>query len=325
MAVNLGLDGCLPCNIVLDREFVLPCRGSDPICSDTFQATFQLEREGPVRMRYDAPDAHCSPIRLHVSVDGTDVASSPFLPPEDRSLEIDIGSFPMGEHRLAVQAEIVLGGCSRSQLASSWGGKISLWSESCVPALNRRAALRAFPTPTPTPIPICDPVPRSGCRAATKSSLVIRTGIKMLWKFKDPVILSDELGDPVFGNTQFGLCVYDEVDDVPVLRAHTAVPAGGICPLNVPCWREKERKTIYKDIGHRQEGVEKIILKESRIIFKVTGFRGLPRPVDFVSFFNQDSTVTAQVVNSDGFCWEATFEREHVGRNMPHVYRASKR
>lgn len=175
------------------------------------------------------------------------------------------------------------------------------------------------PTPTNTPIPLCDPEPRQGCQTANSSSLVIRTGTKMQWKYRGSVSAS-ELGDPVEGTTQYALCVYDEWRGVPALAARAAVEPGGICERERPCWRKRSNKTQFKDRSLTQEGVEQIDLRTNGLLFKVTGSKGLPMPVNSEQFFLQDTQVTVQAVNSEGFCWEAVYENPR--RNLPHVYRA---
>ena len=76
----------------------------------------------------------------------------------------------------------------------------------------------------------------------------------------------------------------------------------------------------FRDRSLTQEGVERINLKGNGLLFKVTGVKSLPRPANSEQFFLQDTQVTVQAVNSEGFCWEAVYENPR--RNLPHVYRA---
>jgi hypothetical protein len=180
------------------------------------------------------------------------------------------------------------------------------------------------PTPTKTPIPLCDPAPRDDCHTGGASSLLVRSGVMLDWKFKGTLAAS-ELGDPVDGGTQVGLCVYDESGGMPSLAARAAVEPGGECAGEKPCWRRSKNAFVYRDRGLRQEGVDRIRLRSDGARFIIASPRDLPRPVSSEQLFRQDTRVIAQLVNSGGSCWEAVYTPENVRKNLPAVYRARKR
>lgn len=120
--------------------------------------------------------------------------------------------------------------------------------------------------------------------------------------------------------------MYDESSGVPSLAARAAVEAGGECAGEKPCWKRSKSAFVYRDRGLRQEGVDRIKLQSDGARFIIASPRDLPRPVSSEQLFSQDTRVTAQLVNSEGFCWEASYApEEDVRKNLPAVFRARKR
>jgi len=162
-------------------------------------------------------------------------------------------------------------------------------------------------TATPTPAPLCAPTPLSGCFAAGKTVLLIRSDAaepgkdKLLWKWlQGAATTAGDLGTPT-GTTSYAFCVYDQGG--PVLEAD--VPPGGTCGT-APCWKATGSGFKYKDKALANDGVKIMKLQsggagQSKAKLKGQG-ANLPDPVLPLTV-----PVTAQLVNSDGSCWSATY------------------
>ncbi|MFQ5668062.1 MAG: hypothetical protein ACE5I7_16735 [Candidatus Binatia bacterium] len=182
------------------------------------------------------------------------------------------------------------------------------------------------PTPTVAPPPACPATPQSGCRTPSKSILVLKdkpggSKDRLIWKWlKGPVTSFAELGDPVGNLSSYSLCVYDESADAPSLVMSAGVPAGGTCANNKPCWKQLGRAANPKGFKYRNtdltaDGLLKIILKKgaipggpAKVIIIGKGANlPLPGPVG-ATYLNQDTTVTVQLIKSDGgVCWGASY------------------
>jgi len=107
--------------------------------------------------------------------------------------------------------------------------------------------------------------------------------------------------------TSYGLCVYDETAGVPTLKLAADIPAGGTC-AGKPCWKETGHGFKYADKDATPDGVVSLLLKEglegfAQIQLKAMGVNlAMPTlPLD------QDTTVTVQLKNDQGVCWEADY------------------
>ncbi len=113
-----------------------------------------------------------------------------------------------------------------------------------------------------------------------------------------------ELGDPTDA-TDYELCVWTEVDDVPTLLLHHEAPAGG-------GWKERRRGFVYKagkDVN--PDGLRRILIKsgeegKARILVRGKG-AGLGMPELPIP---EGAPVHAQLHNSDGACWGAAYTGE---------------
>ena len=81
--------------------------------------------EGPVEASYRAPVTHCSAMRMHFLLDGSERAVTGLLPPGRGSGFVFLGEIRQGKHKVELRAEGVRGGCNSGRLAS-WGGVASL-------------------------------------------------------------------------------------------------------------------------------------------------------------------------------------------------------
>jgi uncharacterized delta-60 repeat protein len=169
----------------------------------------------------------------------------------------------------------------------------------------------------------CPPTPLPGCRPpliAGKSLLLFKgkPGLPskdlMTWKWlKGTATLAGALGDPL-NDTDYTLCVYDEIASVPSLVLTGVAAAGGTC-ADKPCWKAlgkppgaKGYKFKDKSAPNRvfqllvkpnNAGKAKVLVKSKGADLGLVGTPLLP--------FDQDPTLTVQVVNSLGECWDASY------------------
>ena len=113
-----------------------------------------------------------------------------------------------------------------------------------------------------------------------------------------------DFGDPL-SSTSYELCLYDGTSD---LISHASAPAGGTCNAASPrpCWRESSTGFKYADRDLTPNGVQTLLLKageagKSRITLKGRGAALDVPPLPATL------PVRAQLLNSDGVCWEAQF------------------
>lgn len=105
--------------------FVRASDGAGEISSVPYSVDVRTDRE--LRVMYRAPHAHCSALRVRLTVDaGAAVASDP-VTPGSQSGVIDLGPLDPGVHTLIVTAEGIRGGCNQGVLRS-WGGTLVAWT-----------------------------------------------------------------------------------------------------------------------------------------------------------------------------------------------------
>lgn len=121
---------------------------------------------------------------------------------------------------------------------------------------------------------------------------------------------------------EIALCVYDYAAGVPSLAFSASVLAGDVCDGG-PCWTESSRGWKYKSRAGNAAGVTKMILKahdkpgRAKVIVKAKGANlSLPSPLAI----DQDDRVVAQLLNSSGECWGATYSS--ALRNTPGKFKA---
>lgn len=170
-------------------------------------------------------------------------------------------------------------------------------------------AAAVFPSTADEPFdlgpPACGPTPVDDCRSGAKASLRIKDGPKptrdlLVWKWKqrgagDPTAFGDPLGI-----TAYRLCVYD----ANALVISAAVPAGGQCRGKKPhpCWTQKRTGFAFatRDAAPVSNLVVSAGRKATELLLRAQGAAlQLPSPA-------LQEPVTAQLLNSDGRCWEAS-------------------
>jgi hypothetical protein len=123
------------------------------------------------------------------------------------------------------------------------------------------------------------------------------------WKYgKGPNNPLIDYGSPLT-TTNYWVCVYDtSLRPQPLMLMH--IPAGGTCGTK-PCWKTikggfKYNKLLFR--GHPAAPVARGVPLKSKIQAKGKG-DNLPQPT-----LPLTTTVTVQIKNSLGTCWENTFD-----------------
>ena len=162
---------------------------------------------------------------------------------------------------------------------------------------------------------LCGNRPLNGCKTTgtNDSLLLLKQGSspaknKLTFKWlQGGATTQDELGDPVSGSTEYAFCVYDTEAAVSVLILNAAIPAGGSCG-NEACWQETAKGYSYTDHNGTAGGITKIVLEagsEGQTKITVQG-KGANLVLPALPLF-QEPEVVAQLVNSEGTCWEAHY------------------
>lgn len=177
--------------------------------------------------------------------------------------------------------------------------------------------------PLPRGLGECPESPVAGCAAsgANKSLLLLRDNPldfkdTLKWKWvAGPVVDPSDWGDPVSGSTAYNFCVWDESGGgaSTELVVDTLIPPGGTCN-GKPCWKAFKDGFKFKDPGLDFDGIKTITLKGNALVsgkakIIVVG-KGLNLPFEASGALlplEQDSTTTAQLISSEGNCWEAGY------------------
>lgn len=159
---------------------------------------------------------------------------------------------------------------------------------------------------------LCTAEPRTTCAEATRAALVVKRPasrpkgkLKFRWR-RGPAIDPNDLGTPDT-ETNYAVCLYDSEAESPV-----GGPTIDIRPN--PAWVSKgARGWRYRDPKRTYAGMARLRLRPgpSGAAFVTASGAGaslpLPDPVAPDRFFEQDPTVTVQLVNERSRCWSATF------------------
>jgi 6-phosphogluconolactonase (cycloisomerase 2 family) len=166
----------------------------------------------------------------------------------------------------------------------------------------------------------CTAAPMTDCRTASRGTLRLLRSSFVLWRWTngDATTVAD-FGNPHFSGgprTHYALCLYDESGPTPAPLLHAFVPGGGGCRgkanqygYKQPCWQTKSGAGAgykYKDPSRTPEGIVTLELRsgldgEAKISLS-GGRERLHMPVLPLAL-----PVRAQLQNSDGACWEATY------------------
>ena len=175
-----------------------------------------------------------------------------------------------------------------------------------------------FPNPNPAHfVPGysgCTATPLPSCFNADAGRIVLggsaaNPALTWIWK-RGEAVDPAELGDPG-STTHYAFCVYDE-SGPPALISRALVPAGGICrqlrgyytPTR-PCWGGSDGYK-YRDVARSPEGLLSIRLESGGVGQSQVIVKGGKALLDLPAF-PLNLPVRAQLQNSDGECWEATY------------------
>jgi hypothetical protein len=180
-------------------------------------------------------------------------------------------------------------------------------------------------TVTPTLAPVCGPAPIVACRTPGKSILVIKRNAvdvekdKLVWIWKKADALVADFGDPI-SRTSYALCIYDASGELqPRL---TATIHRNITCLSQQCWTRMSVKGFkYKDKLKTADGVMRVKLKagigKGKAIVKAKGPNLPPLPLPMTG------PVIAQLQNSEGGCWGATYDTL-IKKNSLKIFKARR-
>jgi hypothetical protein len=165
----------------------------------------------------------------------------------------------------------------------------------------------ATATPTPTPTPLCEPTPRSDCRAPGKSLLTLRdrdddAKDQLIWTWtKGEATAVSDFGDPQAA-TDYRFCLYDAAQPLIQLR----LAPGGICARDKPCWKTDKSPYRYADSAGSASGITKLQMKAAEAGKASVQLRGKGVNLPDVTL-PLTTPLTAQLVNANGTCWSATY------------------
>ena len=152
--------------------------------------------------------------------------------------------------------------------------------------------------------------PSAGCLTSPSGVLQVRDGTpakrSLTWRWTNGTTSTGDFGNPVSGGTSYALCVYETTASTPHLLLRADAPAGGTCHGKA-CWQSTATGVRYRDKDLTPDGIDQIALKagtgKASILVKAKRDHmpapGLP--------LDQDPSVTVQLRQSGGTCWEATY------------------
>jgi len=134
----------------------------------------------------------------------------------------------------------------------------------------------------------------------------------LTWKWtRGEATLKADFGDPLT-STEYALCLYDETVATPVLKLVANIPAGGTC-AGKPCWKEIAHGFKYTNKNATPDGVTLLVLKEGLEGLAQIHLKAMGGNVDMPTLpLNQDTTITVQLKNDEGTCWEAEFSAPSI-------------
>ena len=168
------------------------------------------------------------------------------------------------------------------------------------------------PTPNVTPQPLCLAAPRSGCRAPGSSQLRLIDPVgggndRLAWSWLRGNTSKASFGDPLTV-TRYAFCLYDESAGTPALVVAAEVAARSTCGRH-SCWRRSGSQGFKYVDGHGDaDGLVRILLKrgsrgDAKIVVRAKGSGLDLPPLPLVPY----GAVRAQLLNSDGECWESLY------------------
>ncbi len=106
-------------SFVTIAPFSVTSNGKGELSSNDYRIS--IDSSGILKIKYIAPQSHCSDIRIHIGVDGAEKSVSDPVRPGDTTGYVDVGPVAPGGHIVSLRGEGVLGGCNTGTV-TSWGG-----------------------------------------------------------------------------------------------------------------------------------------------------------------------------------------------------------
>ena len=146
LGVGLGLGGVAHAQTTTTSQPVTAtCTSTGQLCNTI--ATVPVTTTGTLEAEFVGSSALCSNIRMHLLVDGNEVAVTPFVGASQSTGVFNLGPVSPGSHVLGFQAEGQTGGCNSGTL----GG----WSGTALVTFSFTAAVvQAVPTLSAWGIPL---------------------------------------------------------------------------------------------------------------------------------------------------------------------------
>jgi hypothetical protein len=173
-------------------------------------------------------------------------------------------------------------------------------------------------TTTTTTIPLlCGVAPAPGCIPAIKGSLLVseksvgKEKVKVALKNLQPLVTPSQFGDPVMGNTQYRVCIYDSANQ---LRGSYRVARAGETCGTKPCWSVVSGKGFkFGDKSGIADGITKIGLAggdpgKGKVKFGGKNVDG-NMPAGVAAALASQTSATAQVLTSDAACFTVPLTR----------------
>lgn len=164
-------------------------------------------------------------------------------------------------------------------------------------------------TPTATPTPLCGATPRSDCKAAGKSTLLIKDDgdddrDSLTWKWtKGKATDVAELGSPTMA-TDYALCVYAGANADPYLEA--VIAGGRTCAGAAPCWEATRGGFKFVDRDGGSDGIVHLTLKTGIAGKASVSLKGKGTHLPDVAL-SPALPVIVQLANEQGTCWSTTY------------------
>jgi hypothetical protein len=167
------------------------------------------------------------------------------------------------------------------------------------------------------------PVGALDCRAAVGSRMVLKdteSADSLKWQWIGDGFGQADLGDPTTGDTYYSLCIYDETASVPVLAGELGINRG-------EGWTDNGTRGVEYAYDGSSFGVTRAKVKlaaDGRTSVKLqAGTEAFQLPAPFgTEFFDQDASVTVQLVSSEGTCWSSSYGAADTSRNEATVFKA---
>jgi cysteine-rich repeat protein len=119
---------------------------------------------------------------------------------------------------------------------------------------------------------------------------------RLSWTWKAVPAEATDFGDPL-DDTDYRLCLYDELADTPTLALEAAAPAGAL-------WSARSKGLKFDGTGGPGQLKQLKVRAGSKLKLRAKG-RGIALPTLPVA---QDGAVRLQLQNALGTCWEARYE-----------------